>query len=751
MIGKTISHYKILEKLGEGGMGVVYKAEDTKLKRMVALKFLPKELTNVGANGDSPVERFHREAQAAAALNHPNIVTIHEINEFDDQTYIAMEYVEGDTLKDIICKGEITSPLHLDQILDITTQICTGLQKAHEAGIVHRDIKPQNILLDKDNRVKILDFGLAKLKGISHLTKEASTIGTIHYMSPEQATGKEVDHRSDIWSLGVVLYEIVTGQLPFKGEYEQAVMYSIRNEEPEPVTGLRTGVPMALERIVNKAYTKKPDERYQHINDMIVDLKKLRKDFDSGFSEETLKKKSVPSIAVLPFRDMSPQKDQDYFCEGIAEELIDALVKVEGLKVASRMAAFQFEGKGHSIRKIGEELNVSTVLEGSVRKAGKRLRITAQLINVSDGFHIWSDKYDRDSEDIFVIQDEISLAIVNNLKLKLLKEEKDKLVKRYTDNKEAHDLYLKGRYFWNRRYEIGLQKSIEYFELAISKDPNYALPYVGIAESFVNIGFYGFLPFKEAFAKAKAAVSKTLEIDDTLGDAYTALGYINFVYDWDRFRAQDNFTRGFELKTSDAIAYQWYGIYLSAMRRFDEAILQAKRGQELDPLTPIINTLTGVMFIFARRYDEGIEQLDKAVEMDPYSSTTRVYHGWAYICNKMYETAIETLEKAAASAEGAVFTLGYLGLAYGLAGKKEKALKILKQLEVISREKFVAPSSKAFIHIGLGNDDKAFEFFEMAYLERDTILPFIHLVPFLDHLHDDQRWKKLQKKIGLDK
>ena len=472
MIGKTVSHYKILEKLGEGGMGVVYKAEDTKLKRTVALKFLPPGLTRDA----EAKKRFIHEAQVASALDHNNICMIHEIDETkpapgepgDGQMFIVMAHYEGKILTDKIQKG----PLKIDEAIEITVQMAQGLDKAHQKGIVHRDIKPGNIIVTEDGVVKIVDFGLAKLAGQVKITKTGTTIGTVAYMSPEQARGQEVDPKSDIWSLGVVLYEMVTGQLPFKGEYEQAVVYSILSEELEPISGIPTG----LERIIRKALTKSSEERYQHIEEILADLKSLRKEIEAELLQKQSKKKSVPSIAVLPFRDMSPQKDQDYFCEGIAEELIDALVKVEGLKVASRTAAFQFEGKGHSIRKIGEELNVNTVLEGSVRKAGNRLRITAQLVNVADGFHVWSEKYDRDTEDIFAIQDEISLAIVDNLKVKLLKEEKAKLVKRHTDNKEAHDLYLKGRYFWNRRYEVGLQKSIECFQLAINKDPHYALP-----------------------------------------------------------------------------------------------------------------------------------------------------------------------------------------------------------------------------------------------------------------------------------
>ena len=469
MVGQTISHYKILEKLGEGGMGVVYKAEDTKLKRTVALKFLPPEFTR----DKDAKERFSIEAQAAAALSHSNIVTVHEIDECEDQIYIAIEYVKGQSLKDKIESG----PLNINEALKIAIQVAEGLNEAHEKGIVHRDIKSANIMITDKGQVKIMDFGLAKLKGKSKLTKAGTTVGTTSYMSPEQSMGKDVDHRTDIWSLGVVLYEMITGQLPFKGEYEQAVVYSILNEEPEPVTGLRTGVPKELERIINKALEKNPSERYQHVQDIMIDIKGLRKKNKlrrlKGIHTDT---GSKPSIAVLPFRDMSPQKDQDYFCEGIAEEIINALTQIEKLRVIARTSAFAYKGENIDAREIGKKLDVETLLEGSIRKAGNRLRITAQIINVADGSHLWSEKYDREMEDIFAIQDEITLTVVDNLKIKLLGKEKENIVKHHTDNQEAYNSYLKGRYFWNRRYKIGYRMALEHFQQAIEKDPFFVLP-----------------------------------------------------------------------------------------------------------------------------------------------------------------------------------------------------------------------------------------------------------------------------------
>ncbi|MFQ5641552.1 MAG: protein kinase, partial [bacterium] len=499
MIGQTISHYRILEKLGEGGMGVVYKAKDTKLKRTVALKFLPPDLTR----DDEAKERFMLEAQAASALDHPNICTIHEIDETKDgQLFIAMACYQGETLKQRLesVGANGRSPLPVAEAIEIVIQIAHGLAKAHEQGIVHRDIKPANIMVTTDGIVKILDFGLAKLTGATQLTKTGTTLGTVAYMSPEQAQGVTVDHRTDIWSLGVVLYEMVSGELPFRGEYEAAVIYSILNEAPEQ----ETAIPANLQQIVAKALAKEPEERYQQMDELLADLNSLKKELESEATKETAaEEKAAPSIAVLPFVDMSPEKDQEYFCDGMAEDLIDTFTKLEGLQVVSRTSAFQFKGKELSIQKIGAELKVNHVLEGSVRKAANRLRITAQLINVADGYHLWSEKYDRELEDVFAIQDDIASTIVNTLKVKLVGEPEVPLIKRYTENLEAYQLYLKGRYFWNKRHQGELQQAMAFFNQTIEKEPTHALAYTGLADSFFIIGHYCYLPPKEAFLKAK--------------------------------------------------------------------------------------------------------------------------------------------------------------------------------------------------------------------------------------------------------
>jgi len=749
MIGKVISHYKILEKLGEGGMGEVYLAEDTKLNRRVALKFLPAQL----ASDEEFKERFKREAQAAA-LNHPNIITIHEVAEYENRPYIAMEYVEGESLKNLITKKDLS----INKVIDLTMQICEGLAKAHQSGIVHRDVKPQNVLIDKDDRVRILDFGLAKLKRDAMLTQIGTTLGTVAYMSPEQTRGEEVDHRTDIWALGVVLYEMLAGQMPFKGEHEQAVIYSILNVDPQPMLDLRTGLPRELGQIVYRALAKDPGERYQLMNNLLVDLRQLKNELESGITKTMLtKEKPSPSIAVLPFNNLSADKEQEYFCDGMAEEIINALTHLEGLRVVARTSAFSFRGKEIDIREIGRKLNVRTVLEGSVQKAGNRIRITAQLVNVADGYHLWSERYDRDigelccPEDIFAIQDEISLAIVDKLKVKLLGGEKAKLVKRHTEDLGAYNFYLKGRYFWNRRYEGGLQKGIECFQQAIEKDPLYALAYAGTADCYVLLGHYGWLPPKEAYPRARAAAEKALEIDDTLAEAHASMGWIRTFHDWDWAAAENEFRRALDLNPNYATGHEWYAVHLGNIGRLDEAIAEVKRALELDPLSLIINAIEGLAYTWSRQYDKAIDKCRKTLEMDPNFLLAYLFQAWAYAAKGMWEETITSAQKAVTLSGEGPFALWTLGIAYAMSGQENQALKMLDRLDELSKQRYVSPYCKAMIYVGLGDMDQAFDYLEKAYLERESFMATINTLPFFDNVRSDPRFKALLKKIGLEK
>jgi serine/threonine protein kinase/tetratricopeptide (TPR) repeat protein len=742
MIGQTISHYKILEKLGEGGMGVVYKAEDTKLKRTVALKFLSPQA--VGTEEDKT--RFIHEAQSAAALNHPNICTVYEIDEHEDRSFIAMECVEGESLK-----AKIKSiPLRVDEAIRIAIEIAEGLHEAHSKGIIHRDIKPANIMLTATGRVKVMDFGLAKSSGGTQLTQSRTTIGTVAYMSPEQGRGEQADHRTDIWSLGIVLYEMLTGELPFTADYEQATIYRIINEEPPSIKSRCSDVPKKLEQIVEKALAKHLEDRYTSSEDLKKDLESIAQIERPGEAKtKTSAQKSKPSIAVLPFRDMSPQRDQEYFCEGIAEELINALAKLKGLRVAARTSAFQFKDRDSDIPRIGEQLKVKTVLEGGIRKAGNRLRITAQLINVEDGFHIWSEKYDRELDDIFAIQDEISLAIVDKLKVRLLGAEKSALVKRHTDDQEAHNLYLKGLYFWNRRLEGGMKLAMDHFQQTIEKDPDYALAHVGVADTYNISGFFGFFPPKEAFPKALAAAEKALEIDDKLGEAHASLAWFYAFHEWDWSAAENEFKRAIELDPNYATAHEWYGIYLFAMGRFDEGIAETERARDLDPLSPIINALVGVAYYFARRYEESIKNHRKTLELDPNFLLTNTWIVLAFVANGMCESVVRTIRGVEASAVEHAYTLGYFGFAYGACGQEEDALRMLDILSELAKKRYVSPVHRANILLGLGRTDEAFDLLENAYVERNPMLVLTKTAPFFESILSDTRCVELLRKIGL--
>jgi serine/threonine-protein kinase len=745
MIGKTISHYRIVEKLGEGGMGVVYKAEDTKLKRTVALKFLPPELTR----DPEAKERFIQEAQAASALDHPNICNIHEIDETSEsQLFICMACYGGETLKERIARG----PLGIEEAIRIAAQIGEGLAKAHAVGIVHRDMKPANIMITSEGVVKILDFGLAKLVGRTQHTKTGTTLGTVAYMSPEQARGAAADYRTDIWSFGVILYEMLTGQRPFGGDYDQAVIYSILNDEPRSVTSIRPDVPGSIGVIMEKCLEKDPNGRYGSAEELTKDIRQLEGAWGQTSARGAMQKsKELPSIAVLPFRDMSPARDQEYFCEGIAEELINGLAQIAGLRVAARTSAFQFKDKDLDVRRVGKELGVESVLEGSVRKAANRLRITAQLINVEDGYHLWSEKYDRELEDIFAIQDEISLAIVEKLRGKLLKEEKSKLVRRYTDNEEAYNLYLKGRYYWNRRHEGGIQKAIELFQQAVEKDPLCAPGYVGIADCYNVCGILGLMDPRIAYPRSKEAVAKALDIDEGLAEAHASLGWIKTFYYWDWAGAEVEFLRSFELNPNYANAHYFYSLYLGAMGRHDESIAESSHALELDPVDLAVNSIHGCTLYWGRRYDAALEQFRKTLDMDPNFYLVNLYFGMTLASREMWREALEPFTRALAVSPGSPLAIGFVGYALAGSGQKKEALEVLDRLEELSKERYVGSYAKAAVHFGLKADDRMFECLERAFVEKESWLAMLNTIPIWDRVRSDPRFIALLRRVGFQK
>jgi TolB-like protein/Tfp pilus assembly protein PilF/predicted Ser/Thr protein kinase len=745
VIGETVSHYRIINKLGEGGMGVVYKAEDTKLKRTVALKFLPAGLTR----DPEARMRFVREAQAAAALNHPNICTIYEIGEDDGRTFIAMECVEGRDLRDVIREA----PLALDNALDIALQIAEGLSAAHERGIVHRDIKPANVLLTPRGRVKLMDFGLARIAGAAHLTRSGVTVGTVAYMSPEQARGQDVDRSTDVWAVGVVLSEMLTGRRPFRGASEQAVIHSILNDEPEPVSAAVLEAPAALEGVIAKALTKDPAARYQGADELAADLKALSKEPASSAPTRLVDSAgSQPSVGVLSFADMSPGKDQEYFCDGMAEEIINALTNIGGVQVSSRTAAFQFKGQGYDIQEIGRKLKVQTVLEGSVRKAGNRLRITAQLVTVADGYHLWSERFDRDMEDVFAIQDEISLAIVDKLKVRLLGADKAKLVKRHTENLEAYNLYLRGRWLWNTRTEDGIGRAIEYFEKAIQAAPDYALAYAGAADAYNDLMNYSLSPPENAYPRAKEAALKALALDDELAEAHAALGAILCEQEWDWAGAERELRRAIELNPNYADAYHGLGGLMSYVGRFDEAVAAMNRAVELDPLSLVINRNIVYELELAGRFDEALDAAKRAADLDPDYDFLHLMTGIVYVGMSMFDEALAEfeLEERAYGARHPLLD-AWIGVAYARSGRTSDAERILEDLKGRCREPQVQMLNIAHLCFLLDRRDEGFEWLERSYENHDGWLRHIVRLrrPYL--AGDDPRLTDLLRRMGLER
>ncbi|MFC2084964.1 protein kinase [Bacteroidota bacterium] len=754
MIGKTISHYKILEKLGAGGMGVVYKARDTKLDRYVALKFLPPLLSQA----EEEKKRFIHEAKAASALDHPNICSIYEIDKTKDgQMFIAMACYEGETLKDKIKnqtsqEGEPANRRgsKFKEVVDIAVQIAKGLKKAHEKGIIHRDIKPANIFITEDGFAKILDFGLAKLAGSGQLTKSGMTLGTVSYMSPEQAKNEIVDQRTDIWSLGVMLYEMLSGQLPFKGDYEPAIMYTILNEEPKPVTHVQTGTPIEINAVLNRSLSKNVDERYQNMDDLLADLGKVKNKISSEvISTERSDQKSSPSVAVLPFVNTSADPEQEYFCDGMAEEIINALSHIKELKVVARTSAFSFKGKDTDIKEIGKKLKVDKVLEGSVRKARNRLRITAQLINVEDGYHLWSERYDRDLDDVFAIQDEVTTAIVDRMKVNLLGEEKQILTKRSTDNPEAYQFYLKGRYFSNKRTPEGNKKAIEFFNKSIEIDPKFALSYTGLAFLYIALGVFGLHRPKDVFPKARSLNEKALEIDKNLAPAHSVKAYVNLFYDWNWSAAERVCKKAIELNPGDTYSYLTYALYLDSMGRFEKAIGEMKKAVNLDPLSLIINADMGLIYHCARRYEEAIRWFRKTLDIEPHYGLAFHHMAVTYAVQENYEEAEKCFKKAIKLTGGLPWSVGWLSYVYFKLGKRAKAKSLIQELHNRSKKEYIHPSCFILPYLELEGFDKAFEYWDVAYEEREPLCCMLKVLPELDRFRSDARFDELLEKMNL--
>ena len=790
MIDETISHFRVIEKLDEGGMGVVYKAIDTRLNRPVALKFLPDKI----ARDSQALERFRREAQAASALNHPGICTIYDIGEHDGRAFIAMEFIDGETLRSHI-HGKA---LPLEETLRLGIQIAEALDAAHSEGIIHRDVKPANIFVTRRGQAKVLDFGLAKLvpKGIANAdsdsggaTTDSTSIvgiisGTPAYMSPEQVRGDNLDGRTDIYSLGLLLFEMATGRQAFSGGTGGVIIEAVLTRSPVPARTINPEIPPQLEEIISKALHKDREQRYQHVGEVRAELQQLERGPDSGWRarqetaqsvlssntgrlQTTAEQKAadstaqtsaprtervsriIDSIAVLPFENASRDAEHEYLGDGIAGSLINILATIPKLRVMAQSTVFRYKGRGMDAQAVGRELNVRAVLTGRIMQSGGALRIGTELVDVPTGSQLWGGQYDRKPGDIFAIQDEISGEISEKLRLKLTRAEKKRLTKRETVDAEAYRLYLKGRHHWNKWTEEGFYKAIEYFQEAVEKDPSYALAYTGVADSYVLLGWNSYLPPKDAFPKAKRAAMGALRLDPDLGEAHTSEAAVLWLHDWRWPEAGSEFRRSLALSPSHPTASHWYAEHLMTMGRHAEAIEQMKKSQELDPLSLIISVAIGWAFYMGRKYDEAIEQFRRTVELDPNYPVT--YWILGLVLRKMgrYEMAIAEGEKGVNLSGGSPLMKAALAQTLATAGASERALQILDELIELAKQKYVASHFFAGIHIGLGEQDRAMEYLEKSYEEHSHWLMYLHMDPGMDSLRSYQRFQDLLRWVGL--
>ncbi|OFW59529.1 MAG: hypothetical protein A2Y75_10160 [Candidatus Solincola sediminis] len=772
--------YRVLDEIGQGGMGVVYMAEDIKLKRSVALKFLPQHLMH------SPElkERFLVEAQAAAALSHANICVIHEVGEEEDRSFIAMEFVEGETLRDKTKKG----PLATEEAVAIAVQVAAGLGEAHRKGIIHRDIKSANIMVTDKGQAKVMDFGLAKLRGGTSLTKSQTTLGTVAYMSPEQARGDELDQRTDTWSLGVVLYEMLTGELPFKGDHDQIVIHSILHREPKPLSKMRPGLPSGLEEIVLQALAKVSGERYQTMDEFQGDLEAVaeglkplkarpakRKIFGirkiyayaglglvvvlfalnvGGLRNRLLgragRTERAVKMAVLPFVNLSGDPEQEYLSDGLTQEMIAQLGRLhpQTLSVIARTSVMRYKKTETPIDRIGRELGVEYVLEGSAQREAGRVRIAAELIQVRGQTQLWADTYERDMSGILALQSEVAGKVASALALKLLPAEKARLANVKTVHPEAYEAYIKGLQHWYKLTPAGLDASQQYFELALEKDPDYALPYAGIALLWAGRQQFGLTPPSEATPKAKAAALRAVSLDDSAAVAHYALAVVKAWSDWDWAGAESEFKRAIELDPSFPDARIYYAHLLNNLQRPEEAVAQGERSLELDPLNSLFRGLFAAVLLYARRYDDAIAQGGDALRSAPDDPLAHNLLWFAYFLKGMHKEGLAAAKVYLKGVYADPDVEKALDGVYAQDGYRNAMRAAAEALTAHFHKSYASPLDIAYLYVGAGERDRVLEWLEKGYELRDPNTPYIGM-PYFDSLRSDPRFQDLLRRMKL--
>jgi eukaryotic-like serine/threonine-protein kinase len=804
MIGLTVSHYRILEKLGGGGMGVVYKAEDLRLGRYVSLKFLPEELSREPL----AIERFQREARAASSLNHPHICTIYDVDQFEGQSFIVMEFLEGQTLKHRITG----KPIDLERVPEYGYQMADALEAAHSKAIIHRDIKPANIFLTDRGQVKLLDFGLAKLlperKGSNrakavaatfgnttqdaHLTSDGVALGTVAYMSPEQVRGQELDERTDLFSLGLVLYEMSTGQRAFSGNTSGVIFDGILNRAPTPPVRLNPAIPIQLEQIIAKALEKDRELRYRSASDMRADLQRLKRDTDSasamslstGQTSRQLLRRHWPhfiwggvlavllllfglnagnlrdrvfsgdsqsrieSIAVLPFANLSNDSKTEYLSDGITESLINSLSQLPNLAVMSRNTVFRYKGQPADPQKIGRELHVRAILTGRLIQSGDELMISVNLEDVQNSRQLWGEQYNRKLSNLVSVQQEIAGDIYSRLRPRLAGEEKKLLAKRPTENVEAYQLYLQGLFYWNKWTQADFKRAADFFTQAAQKDQHYALSYAGLADAYSMLGDAGYLPPSEAWPKAKAAAMQALDIDDTLPEAHASLGLVKEHFEWDWTGAEREFRRAIELNPNSATAHHWYGDYLANMGRSEEGLRETRKAQELDPLSLIINTTLGKQLYLAGKNDQAVEQLRKVLDIDAKFAPARPLLEEVYAGMGKQKEAVAEREKLL-SLSGSPELAASIEEDFSKGGYKGVLQSWLDGLTEISKYGYISPYNIAQAYMRMGEKEKTFSWLEKAYEEHDSGLVSLAVEPIFDPIRSDPRFKDLLRRMKL--